>query len=137
MGANSPKIVAVIVAAVLHWLLGAAWFSMFKQQWIVGTGKTMEQLMASGMPAWLPHLITLIANFAMAYALGWLILATGTPGIFRGIHMAALLWVGFVASTFATEYAFEARSLSFFAINTGYPLVGMMIMGVVLGAWKK
>jgi hypothetical protein len=73
----------------------------------------------------------------MAYALGWLILATGTQSVSRGVQMALLMWVGFVASTFATEYAFEARSLSFFAINTGYPLLGMMIMGVVLGAWKK
>ena len=137
MGATSPNILAVIAAAVAHWLLGAAWFSMFRQQWIVGTGKTMEQLAASGMPAWMPHVVTLIANFAMAYVLGWLILATGTQSVLRGMSMAALLWIGFVASTFATEYAFEARSLSFYAINTGYPLVGMMIMGVVLGAWKK
>ena len=42
-----------------------------------------------------------------------------------------------MASTLATEYAFEARSLSFFAINIAYPLVGMIIMRVVLGAWKK
>jgi hypothetical protein len=55
MVATSPKLGAVIVAAILHWLLGALWFTLFKQQWLVGIGKTSEQLMAAGQSAWLPH----------------------------------------------------------------------------------
>jgi len=51
MGENSPKLVAVIVAVVLHWLLGAAWFSTLKHQWLVGIGKTSEQMLASGQSA--------------------------------------------------------------------------------------
>jgi hypothetical protein len=137
MGENSPKLVAVIVAAVLHWLLGAAWFSTLKQQWLVGIGKTSEQILVSGQSAWLPHVVTLIANFTMAYVLGWLILATGPQTVIRGVQVAAVVSLGFVASAFATEYVFEARSLQIFVINAGYPLVGMVIMGVVLGAWKK
>ena len=81
-------------------------------------------------------MVTLIANFAMAYVLGWLILATGPQTLMRGVQMAAILWV-FVGAVFATEYVFEARSLQIFVINAGYPFVGMVIMGVVLGAWKK
>ncbi len=137
MGENSPKLLAVIVAAVAHWLLGAAWFTLFKNQWLVGIGKTSEQLAASGMPAWMPHAVTLAANLVMACVLGWLILATGPQNVVRGMQMAAIVWAGLVASAFATEYVFEARSLQIFAINTGYPLVGLLIMGVVLGAWKK
>jgi hypothetical protein len=41
-----------------------------------------------------------------------------------------------VFTTWATEYAFEARSLSILAINTGYPLTGMLLMGLVLGGWR-
>jgi len=47
------------------------------------------------------------------------------------------LWLGLIASTFATEYVFEARSLQIFVVNTGYPLVGILLMGIILGAWKK
>lgn len=137
MSNTSPKIAAVVVAAILHWLLGAAWFTTLKQPWLVGIGKTNEQLMSSGMPAWLPHVITLIANLVMAYILGWLILSTGPQTAARGLMIALVAWAGFVATNFATEYAFEARSLEIFTINTGYPLVGMLIMGAVLGAWKK
>ena len=119
MGSTSPKLVAVVVAALLHFFLGAVWFTIFKQPWLAGTGKTMEQLLGSGMPTWMPYVVTFIANLVMAYVLGWLILASGTSGVTGGIQIAALAWLGFVASAFATEYVFEARSLSFYAINTG------------------
>jgi hypothetical protein len=134
---SSPKLLAVIVAAILHWLFGAAWFTMLKQQWLAGLGTTSEKLMAIGQPAWLPHVVTLIANFAMAYVIGWVILATGPQTLARGLQIAGMLWIGITASVFATELVFEARSLSFFLIVAGYPLIGMLIMGTVLGAWKK
>jgi fatty acid desaturase len=137
MAATSPKLGAVIVAAILYWLLGALWFTLFKQQWLVGIGKTSEQLMDAGQPAWLPHVVTLIANLALAYVLGWAILATGPQNVIRGLQVAAVLWLGLIASAFATEYVFEARSVQIFAINAGYPLVGMLLMGIVLGAWKR
>lgn len=137
MGGNSPKILAVIAAAIAHWLLGAVWFTTMKQQWLAGLGSTSEQLMSRGIPAWLPHVVTLIANCLLAYVIGWVILATGSQTLVRGIGVAAFLWLGIAASVFATELAFEAKPLSFFAIVAGYPLVGMMIMGAVLGGWKK
>jgi len=139
MGTKGPNMIAVVVAAVLHWLLGAGWFTLFKAQWLMGMGTTSGQMMAAsaGSPAWLPHVITLVANLVMAYVLGWLIVATGPQNVMRGLQVAAIVWAGFVASTWATEYAFEGRSVEIFGINAGYPLVGLLIMGVVLGAWKK
>ncbi len=133
----TPKLWAVVAAATLHWLLGAFWFTVFKTQWIQGVGRTPEQLGASSQPAWLPHVVTLAANLALASTLGWVILATGPPTLLRGIEVAVVLWAGIAASVFATEYVFEARTLQIFAINSGYPLVGMMLMGAVLGAWKR
>ena len=134
---TSPKLAAVLVAALLHWLFGALWFTVFKQQWLIGVGRTAEQLAALGQPAWLPHVVTLFANFALAYVLGWLIPLTGKQTVVHGVQVAAILWVCVVASVFASVYVFEARSLQIFAINTGYPLVGMLLMGIVLGAWKS
>jgi hypothetical protein len=136
MGTNSPKSLAVMVAAILHWLLGAVWFTLLKQQWLAGLGTTSDKLMAAGIPVWLPHVVTLIANLLLAYVIGWVILATGSQTLVRGIGVAVFLWL-VVASVFATELVFEAKSLEFFCIVAGYPLVGMMIMGAVLGAWKK
>ena len=72
----------------------------------------------------------------LAIALSWIIQATGPQTATRGATIAAALWFGFIFTTWATEYAFEARSISVLAINTGYVLVGMLLMGLVLGGWK-
>lgn len=136
MDGHSPNILAVVVAAIAYWLLGAPWFSMLQKPWLLGIGKTKEEIHTSGMPKWLPHVVTLIANFAMAYVLGWLIVALGWQGLVHGAQVGAFLWV-FIGAAFATEYAFEARSFQIFAINAGYPLVGMMVMGAILGVWRQ
>jgi hypothetical protein len=86
--------------------------------------------MGSGTPPWLPHVLTLIANFAMAYVIGWTKLATRPQTLGRGLQIAAVLWVGIAASVFATELVFEARSLQFFGIVAGSPLIGMLVMGI-------
>jgi len=53
------------------------------------------------------------------------------------MKVAALLWLGCVMTTWATEYAFEVRTYKLFAINTFFWLFGMIIMGAIVGAWKK
>jgi hypothetical protein len=52
------------------------------------------------------------------------------------VLIAALVWVGFVATSWAKEYIFEVRTLQIFLINAGYSLVGLMLMGAITGAWK-
>lgn len=79
----------------------------------------------------------LVCTLILAIFLSWLIQATGPQTHIRGVKIALIAWFGFVFTTWATEYAFEARSLQILAINTGYSLTGMVLMGAILGAWKK
>jgi hypothetical protein len=62
---------------------------------------------------------------------------TGEQTALRGIKVAALLWFGFVLTTWATEYVYEARPLSLLAINAGFWLPAMVLMGAIVGGWKK
>jgi hypothetical protein len=48
-----------------------------------------------------------------------------------------MLWAGCVLTTIAMEYVFEVRTYAIFSINAGFWLIGMMLMGAVVGAWKK
>jgi hypothetical protein len=128
---------AIIVATLIYFFLGGAWFTAFKQPWLAGTGvRIMDSATNPGMRLWLPYLIALIMTVILAGALSWIIQATGPQTAARGASIAAALWLGFIFTTWATEYAFEARGISILAINTGYPLVGMLLMGLVLGGWK-
>jgi hypothetical protein len=127
---------AIAVATLIYFFLGAAWFTMFMNPWLAGIGRTMAELKASGAPPWLGYVVALVMTAILAIALSWVIQATGPQTAARGATIAAALWFGFVFTTWATEYAFEARGLSILAINTGYPLVGMLLMGLVIGGWK-
>jgi hypothetical protein len=128
--------VAVIVAAVVYFVLGAGWFTFFSQAWLAGIGKTMEQMQHSGVPPAVPYALAFVCNLIMAYALAFLAGITAHTKASSGAKLGALLGIAFVATAFATEYAFEARSVQIFAINAGYPVVGMIIMGAIVGGWR-
>jgi hypothetical protein len=127
---------AIAAATFIYFFLGGVWFTTFTNPWLAGIGKTMAELKASGVPPGLGYVVAFVMTAILATTLSWIIQAIGPQTAKRGIVIAAILWFGFVFTTWATEYAFEARGFSILAINTGYSLVGMLIMGLVLGGWK-
>ena len=62
---------------------------------------------------------------------------TGAQTAMRGMKVAAGLWLGCVLPIRATESVFEVRSYSLFALNIIFWLVAMLLMGAIVGAWKK
>jgi len=93
--------------------------------------------MASGVNPSLQYGTAFIAAAVIATAISCVTQLTGPQTALRGMRVAALLWLGCVFTTWATEYIFEARSFRTFVINTGVWLVGMVVMGAIVGAWKK
>lgn len=128
---------AIAVATILYFLLGGVWFTVFQKAWLLGVGRTMEELQATGISPAVTYGTAIVTTLILAIFLSWIIQATGPQTPARGIAIAISTWFGVVFTTWSTEYAFEARSLRILAINTGYSLVGMVLMGAVLGAWKK
>jgi hypothetical protein len=128
---------AIAVATLLYFLLGGVWFTVLQKAWLIGVGRTIEELQATGISPVITYGLAIATTFVLAIFLSWVIQATGPQTAARGITIAIWTWFGVVFTTWATEYAFEARSLKIFFINTGYCLTGMIIMGAVLGAWKK
>lgn len=127
---------AVIVAAVAHFVLGAIWFTVLQKPWLASVGKTLDELRRQGT-ATVAYIVAFGADLIVAWVLARLMIATGRTSVLGGVGLAALLWLGFTAATMATAFVFEARSLEAFAITAGYPLVGMLLMGAILGSWKK
>ena len=127
---------AVILAAVAHFVLGAIWFTVLQKPWLASMGKTLAELRQEGN-ATLAYLVAFGADLIIAWVLARLMIAMGWTTVVRGMGLGALLWLGFTATTMATAFVFEARSLESFAIVAGYPLVGSLLMGGILGAWTK
>ncbi|MGD0547491.1 MAG: DUF1761 domain-containing protein [Terracidiphilus sp.] len=129
---------AILVAAIACFLSEAGWYTYFQQPWLDGIGRTREWLMsAAGYNPALQYGTALLSAAVIAAAISCLTQLTGPQTAIRGIKVGALLWFGFVLTTWSTEYVFELRPLSLLCINAGFWLLGMVLMGAIVGAWKK
>jgi hypothetical protein len=129
---------AILVAAIVCFLFEAGWYSIFLQSWLDGIGRTREWLMsAAGYNPALQYGTALLSAAVIAASISCLIQLTGEQTAIRGIKVAVLLWFGFVLTTWSTEYVFEVRPWSLLGINAGFWLVGMILMGAIVGGWKK
>ena len=128
---------AIVVAAIACFLFEAAWYSIFIQSWMSGIGRTMKELASTGINPAFQYAVALAGGFVIAAGISCITQLTGAQTWQRGIKVAAMLWVGFVLPVWCTEYVFEARPLSLLGINAGFWLLGMILMGAIVGAWKK
>jgi hypothetical protein len=127
---------AILVAAIADWLLGAVWFTVFANQWKAGLRMSPEEIQAySARPNFWPYLISLLCSLLMAYVIARVVAISETHTLFRGISAGIL--VGFAAAAaLVTDMVFEVRAGPFILISAGYPLVGCILMGIIVGAWK-
>jgi hypothetical protein len=127
---------AVGVSAVASFVTGWVWFMvLFREPYIRGLDKTAEEL-AKGPTAVPSLLLQFAGNLVMALVLGWLVVRLNSQTALQGMRVGALAWLGFIAAVLGPYYAFQAYPFSFFLINAGYPLVSLLMMGAILGAWR-
>jgi hypothetical protein len=119
-------------AAVLAgWVVAGLWYSplLFIRPWAEMSGVGGAEFRAG-----LPRAIAVdLASFAvMALILDQVLQAWGAFTIVSAALSTFLLWLGFVAVTLLHSVTYEHRPLRYYAINAGYRLVSMTVMGVVL-----
>ena len=128
---------AIVVAAVIYWLLGALWFGLiFTKPWMAFEHISEEQVRNAG-PTVTPYVVSFLLNLLIAYVLAQLCLWRNATTAARGAALGILLWIGIVGPITYTTYMYEMRPWQLFAINNFYPLVGLALMGAILGAWTK
>jgi Na+/proline symporter len=133
MKTNYP---AVLVSAIVYWLLGAVWFGMlFAKPWMALEHMTEEQ--ARSLNPVLPYVISFALNLLIAFVLAQLCAWRNANSAARGASLGILVWLGFVGPITFTTYMYEMRPHQLFLINEFYPLVGLALMGTILGAWRK
>jgi len=128
---------AVIVCAVVYFMLGGLWYSklLFANPWMKAIGKTEAECKAMGSPA--PgYIIAFIGALLTAFFLATFIGYAGGASLVDGAKIGFYAWLGFGITTLAPAYYFEMRPKALLVIYAGYTLVAFVIMGGVLGAWR-
>jgi hypothetical protein len=135
-GTMKTNYAAVVVSAVVYWLLGALWYAvLFSKPWMALEHMTDAQ--AQSMNPVLPYIITFVLNLLIAFVLAQLCAWRNANTAALGASLGILLWIGFVGPITYTTYMYEMRPTQLFVINEFYPLVGLCLMGAILGAWTK
>ena len=134
---SGARHVAVWIAAIAFFILGAIWYTMLSAQWLAAIGKTMEQMTTEQAGSPLPYVIGFVAILVMCYTLAWLIERVQATSFGGGMGLGAAIAVGFIAANLALNYGFEWRSVSLWIINAVYAIVGLTVAGGIIGGWKR
>jgi|SRR3989344_1339772 len=131
---------AVLVAAIIHMVLGALWYSPsygFGNIWMKLSGlnrKKMNAMKKKGMTKAyiLAFVSALVLNYILANFIGYVSAATFVDGMFLGF----LIWFGFLVTTMLGMMLWEGKSYKLYLINVGYYLVSLLITGGILAVWS-
>lgn len=128
---------AIAVAGVASILFLAIYYTVFLDVWLNGIGRDRVWLAGNGASQFLQAATAMVATGLLATLISSLTQLTGPQTAVRGMKVAALLWLGCVLPIRAIENVFEVRSYSLFALNLVFWFVAMLLMGAIVGAWKK
>jgi hypothetical protein len=125
---------AILAAAVAGFLFGGLWYGVLSNQWLAAIGKTREEIQKTGMAV--PMAISAISLLVMAWVLAGIIghLGPGQVTIRNGVISGAFCWLGFVATTVATNHGYQGAKPSLTLIDAGHWLGVLLIQGAVIGA---
>jgi hypothetical protein len=129
------KYLAVLVAAIVHWLLGGLWYGLlFKNKFMELIGPEKLQQMATKSEA--ESLVTaFLMSLVFCYILAHFVQYTKATTAAGGAQTAFWLWLGFIITTNIATVLFEDRPLGLYFINMGYYFVASVIAGMILAAW--
>jgi Protein of unknown function (DUF1761) len=125
---------AIVAAVVANFIVGGLWYSpaLFVRGWLKMAGVDKATFDA-GLPKALAG--DLFTSVAVALGLNQVLRLSGAVDLVQGLVVAFWVWLAFVGLILLTSVTYEHRPLKFFAINAGYRLVSMLIMGAILAVW--
>ncbi len=128
---------AVLVAAVVTFALGALWYSplLFAKQWVAAHGFSPEQVEAMQKNTGPAYGVTFVCWLVMSAALAILSHRIGVDTALGGLKLGALCWAGFAATVGLSGLMFSDKRLPAYLIDAGYQLVSLLGMGVILAIW--
>ncbi|MBL7896951.1 MAG: DUF1761 domain-containing protein [Crocinitomicaceae bacterium] len=137
MDFSSINWLAVIVATIASFALGALWYSLFfKNTWNREVGIPEEKMKEANLAKIFGTCLLLTA--VMATGMAMLIQGHGKGMIdwYGGAWHGVFIGLCFVAPTIGINYLYQRKSIKLFLVDAGYQVAFLKIMGIILGAWQ-
>ena len=126
---------AVLIAAVVAWLVSAGWYMSLGKIYQAAQGKTPEQCKVDMQKpgAFLPFIYAFIGNLVIAWMLAGVLGHLGAVTLKNGVISGAFLWFGFILTTMVVNFCFSGRSGRLLLIDLGNWLIVLVLTGAVIG----
>jgi len=133
---HSLNFLAILVSGIILWVLGAIWYSpaLFAKPWMEILGIKKGEGKQSGLM--LGMIASFIGDLVLSFILAHIIFWANAFGFANGCVLGVLVWIGFIAAPNLPQGIYEKRPFKLFAINSGYWLLGLFIVGGLLAAWR-
>lgn len=130
--------VAVLVAGIIMMVLGYLWYGpLFGKPWmkLMGLSKSSMKGMKTDM---------MIKNYGLMFVSALIlsyVAAFGIPvfqanSIPLALSYAFWIWLGFIATTMFGGVLWAKKPVKLFIIDSGYYLVGLIIISVMFALWQ-
>jgi Protein of unknown function (DUF1761) len=128
---------AIAAATAASFVFGGIWYSALSKPWLAALGKSEAQLKATARPMPMLFAISIAGQLIMAWVLTGLLIhltKAGIPANLRtGLITGAFCWLGFVATTLATNHGYQGNKWSLTLIDGAHWLGVLAIQGAMLG----
>ncbi len=135
---NKINFWAVIVAAVVAFVLGALWYGpfLFGKAYLEVRAVNPAAIADMRPPAW--ELVGEFSkNLVVAFAIAYFVVRLGVGDWKSALQLGLWIWVGFQAMLLMGAVLHEHMPWTLYAIHAGDALVKTLLMTVILGVWRK
>ncbi len=129
----------VLLAAGVSMALGFLWYSsaVLGKQWMKEKGFSHESLKKEQKEMGKWYMFSFVLALISAYVLSHVMSLSDNffhyPMLQTGLTTAFWMWLGFAMPVQLTATIFGNKNWKLFGIDTGYQLVSLLAMGVVIG----
>ncbi|MBI5733132.1 DUF1761 domain-containing protein [Candidatus Jorgensenbacteria bacterium] len=132
----SINCLAVLVAAIVNFVIGAAWHGpLFGKHWMRLAGITHENMKAMKMTPKKAMTLGFVSVLVMTYVLAYFINALNITDVVGVFMFTFLVWLGFFATTLANSVLWEGKSAKLYLFNIAYQFVSLLITISILAFW--
>ena len=127
-------VVAVLVAALAGFAMGAVWYMSLAKPWMKAAGIEMDENgkpKGNGSP--MPFVISGIAMILVAGMMRHIFAMAGIDGAGEGLLAGLGIGLFFITPWVAMNYAYAMRPRNLTLLDGGYSVLGPGLIGLVLG----
>lgn len=126
---------AVLVSAVVYWLLGGIWYAgIFNLSSLMGWDEAEMEAAKQAFPKSL--VVYFISGLVMSYVMAHLVRYTHATTAMGGVIAGFWTWLGFQVPIALNQWFFERRPAKVVFINIGNYLISLLAIGVILAIWR-